>query len=888
MRSYHIPRFILLLALSSLLVGCAMFGGSKPVPMGEVRFHMEQGDNHLKEDNYDKAVESYTAAIKLNPKSKEAHRKLAEAHAKYDKNDLALEEFAKTIEIDSKYAYAYKYRGQIYNNQEKWEEAAKEFESALKIEPDDLYSLNRLGLIYRMLSRYQDARNVLQKAVALDPEMDDPESRDTHYYLGIVYSDEVKYDEAIAEFSKALEHFPEDAEIYNHLGAVYESLERYQAAAEQYRKTLEIDPEDEFASSRLEAFQQAGVVAIEIPPVEIVKDEAEDYIAAAPDPDEYPNAGAIVLLDKLSYELTDEGRARYTIHQIVKICNERGIAEFGEVSIPFNAISQNIAVNIARTILPDGTEVEAATDAYHDITPPGLAIYNLYSDVLYRIISMPALEPGAVMEYKVTVEDATGDEMSWILSGMAFQWFEPILNSKCVLRVPEGKEIKWKLYNSQIEPVITKDNDGRSTYVWISKNNPGLVPETAMPPMEEVIPFLTYSTAESWDDVYQWYRDLADPQEQADKAIKRKTAELVAGKATNEEKTKAIFEYVASKIRYVAIELGMSAYQPHPAIDVFKYKYGDCKDKVTLLITMLREVGIEAYPVLISPAPHRKVDEETPSVGQFSHVITAVSVNDDGYVWLDPTVSTCGYGDLPAGDQGRRGFVIGKDAGEFMDTPVYPPDANKVVSNSEIAIMEDGTIQGWEQTTANGQANMYLRSVYRLIRSDMRRDFLEGIFNQRYPGVQIADFSISDLQNLDTPVEVRVDFSCPEYVSNSGKTIVFSLPSEEFSEYAALVSTADRKYDLVLGYNMSVEKTLTLSLPEGYKVDSLPEDESVQSELGRFVRKYETDGNSTVKYFVSLEINTPVVPAASYGKLKNLLETAAREDRAHVVLTKHE
>ena len=565
LHSNNILRLISLFAISSLLVGCAFFGESKPVSMGEVRFYIEQGDNYIGADNYDKAIESYTAAIKVNPRSIDAHQKLAEAYAQHDKFDLALAEFAEILKIDKNYAYAHRYRGQIYNNQEKWEEAAKEFEAALKIEPDDLYTLNRLGLVYRMLSRFQDARDVLQKAVALDPEMDDPESRDTHYYLGVVYHDESKNEEAVAELRKTIEHFPNYKDAYNHLGATYENMDRYQAAVEQYRKVLELDPSDEFASSRLEALQQAGVITYEIKPVDIVKDDAADYISAVPDADEYPNAGAIILLDKLSYELTDEGRARYTIHQIVKINDERGVAEFGEVSIPFNATSQNIGVNIARTILPDGTEVEAAPDAYHDITPPGLAQYSLYSDVLYRIISMPALQPGAIMEYEVTIEDATGDEMSWILSGMAFQWVEPILTSKCALRVPAGKEIRWKLYNCEIEPVITVDNEGRSTYVWISKNNPGLVPEAAMPPMEEVIPFLIYSTAESWEDVYEWYKNLADPQEQAGKAIKRKTAELMVGKATNEEKAKVIFEFVASEIRYVAIELGMSAYQPHQA-----------------------------------------------------------------------------------------------------------------------------------------------------------------------------------------------------------------------------------------------------------------------------------------------------------------------------------
>lgn len=881
--------FILLSLIGSMMIGCAVLTSirSGPASAGEVRFYTQEGDRYLQEGNYSKAVESYSAAIKLDPKSIDARRKLGEAHANNGRVDLALEEFAKIIQIDPNYIHAYNFRGFLYNNQQKWAEAAGEFESALKVDPNNLYALNHLGLMYKMMSRFEDAKSTLKKAAEIDPEMDDPESKNTHNYLGLVYQDEGDYEAAEDEFRKALEHFPEDAETHSYLGAALENMQRYEDAAGEYYETLKADPENEFAISRLQELQKTGIIQNEIPSVDIVVDDVEQYISNAPDASEYPGAGAIILLDKLSYDATDKGLARYTIHQIVKVLNRRGIEEFGEIAIPYNAISQNIGINVARTILPDGTEVEVPFNAFHDITPPGLSDYNLYSDVMYKVISMPALQPGAILEYKVTLEDAGAiAENFWILGGMAFQWVEPVLVSKCIVRVPKSLTFKWKLYNHQIEPVITEDEIGRLTYIWISRNNPEIVPEIAMPPFEEVTPFLMFSTVGTWDEVYKWYKDLADPQEQADQAIKRKTAELVVEKAGNSEKTKAIFEFVASEIRYVAIELGQSAYQPHSAIDVFKYRYGDCKDKVTLLITMLREAGVDAYPVLISPAPHRSVDIEVPSIGQFSHVIAAVELEDGGYAWLDPTIDTCSYGDLPAGDQGREAFVIGRDKGEFIATPVYPSVKNKISSTSAITLMEDGSIRGWERTTAKGQTDMYLRSVYRLIRPDRLKGYMEIALNSRYPGLQVESVQMSDLDDLDAPVDLKVDFSCPDYGSNLGNMMTLPLPSEGFSAYAALVGSIERQYDFHLGYNMAVEKVLTLSIPEGYKVASLPRDESLVHELGTFERRYEELDDSTIKYSVSFKIDVPIIPAASYKNLKKLMEIAAREDRAQLVLVK--
>ena len=85
---------------------------------------------------------------------------------------------------------------------------------------------------------------------------------------------------------------------------------------------------------------------------------------------------------------------------------------------------------------------------------------------------------------------------------------------------------------------------------------------------------------------------------------------------------------------------------------------------------------------------------------------------------------------------------------------------------------------------------------------------------------------------------------------------------------------------------MAMEKVLTLSLPEGYKPASLPEDKKVEHEFGTFLRKYEEPDSSTVRYSVSLKIDAPVIPAASYPSFKKFVETAAREDRVQILLRK--
>ena len=955
----NLSRFVLFFIIILALSGCAVFGvgEKKPVLKHDAQFYIQEGDNYLNAENYDMAIESYSNALKKDAKSIETRRKLAEIYVKLGNTDLALQEFNNIIKINPKYIHAYNYKGFIYSDQGKWDLAIKEFESALKIDPNNLYTLGHLGLAYRMTGRTEDAKNVLLKAVELDPEMDDPESRNIHNYLGLVYKDEGRYDEAIAEYRKTLEHFPDDTKARNYIGEIYEAQNKYYEAVAEYNKTLKISPQDSYAKSRLEALQKAGINTFYVDSIEIVKDDPEYYIGNAPDVSQYPDAGAVMLLNKISYEVTDKGRLRYTIHWIVKIFNDRGIAEFGEIAVPFNSVYQNIGVNVARTILPDGTEVNAADDAYHDITLPGVADYNMYSDIMLKVVNMPALMPGAIIEFKATVEDAEdSDGKSWIWGGMDFQGLEPIQNAKCVLRVPKDKKINWKLSNCQIDPIITEE-EKTMTYIWIAKDMPAIFIEDAMPPLEEIVPNLFFTSDESWDNVYKWYKDLADPKEQLDalplfdisfdfqpdldngiisenliktfsdkginlsqnavlstdiegigwkivdgkdiytikkhesamtvydEIIEEKTQELVAGKESKEEKIRAIYEYVASQIRYVAIELGLGAYEPTSAIDVFTYKYGDCKDKTTLLIAMLRHIGVTAYQVLVSPAPSKSVNLAIPSIAQFSHVITAIPLDNGDYLWLDPTVSTCRFGDLPAGDQGRKVFVIDKDGGKFVNTPIFPPELNKIYSNGEITIAEDGTIKGWEKTIAKGQADMFLKSIYKLMKSNERRKLIESIINQRYPGAIVNEFTISDVSDLNVPMEVKIEFTCPKYLSDLGEIFILPLPSEDFSAYAGLVGGNDeRKYDFHLGYNMSIQKDLMISIPDNYKLVSLPKDVSIEHEFGTFIRKYEKTNDTSVKYTTSLTFKTPVISSSEYHNLKRMFETAAKEDKAQIIL----
>ena len=155
-------------------------------------------------------------------------------------------------------------------------------------------------------------------------------------------------------------------------------------------------------------------------------------------------------------------------------------------------------------------------------------------------------------------------------------------------------------HNQKIDlsPLITQAQDEK-IYTWAFQNIPQIEVEPNMPPEAEINPIILVSTYQSWDEIYKWWQELAKDRMLADKAISEKVTQLIQGKKNKEEIIRAIYNYCAQDIRYVGIEYGQAGYQPHYAGEIFKNKYGDCKDKAILFITMLKSAGFSAYPVLI-------------------------------------------------------------------------------------------------------------------------------------------------------------------------------------------------------------------------------------------------------------------------------------------------
>ena len=885
-----------LLSLLFLITGCTIFSkNSSPPPIVDPlvernrqwQEQVETGNDELKQGDLRAALVAYEAAIAIRPDASAVQHKIAEIYLRLEEYENARKAFVAFLALEPNNITALNYAGYISEKLIDYAAAAGYYERVLRVSVDNLYALNHLGLAYKQLERYDEAAEVLHKALSVDPKCERPESENLHNYLGLIYLEQGKLGEAIAELRESIRLFPKDTWAGEQLAALYEDQQRYFEAQLQYQRVLEIDPDNLLALTRLQALAQlnpGSVQVTDVPPVTLLNPDVEHIIANAPDASDYPDADTLVLFNHFSHDVLPTGQSRYTTHQVVKIFTERGIQRYGDIAIPYQPAAQNIGVNIARTIAVDGTVLQPPNEAFNDVTPPGLLSQNLYSDAMWKVISMVGLAPGVCIEYQVTLEDKVPGGETWITGGYNFQATEATLETSFVLQMPESWPIQWQVANDprpQDPDILHTEND-TVIYIWKYGETPALTLEGGMPHVNDIVPRLRYSSIKDWDSVYTWYKDLAKGRYTPDADIAAKVQQLIDNLMTEDAKIRAIYHFVATNIRYVGIELGQSAYQPSPATEVFQMQYGDCKDKTTLLISMLDLAGIKAYPVLLSVAPYERVDTTLPSLSQFNHMVTAIPTSPDTYIWLDPTSTTCSYGDIPYNTQGRTGFLISDTHGEFVETPVYPPESNRLVSTTELTLDNDGSVQGTLYIQTNGQYNLNTRWAYQQIHPNALKTTLATELSHQFPGIQVTWSDISDLNDLNVPVTINLGFHVENYGTWVGNDVLLPLPIDEFADYAETFANEQRTYSLDLGYPMQIEKAIRIQIPDGWAA-TLPKDIHHIIENAELTRQYKQVGN-VITYQLVFTLKNRIFPAAAYSAARSLFTALASEDGSHVLL----
>jgi len=694
-------------------------------------------------------------------------------------------------------------------------------------------------------------------------------------YLGIAYFYSFQSTESLEALLKAFK-LKEDAEVAFYIGKIFSEKNLYENAQEYLNKVKELAPKSNWATKANRLLEDINTSATGS--IEDLKDPLLTSALKKSTEKDFPQAGAVILARKIDYTVTPQNTIETKTREIIKVLNDRGKI-WGEVNINFDSTYEIVNVDFARTITPSGKLVEVGKKAMRILTP--WAGFPLYSNVKAMVISMPEVTAGSVLDYQYTVTSTqivTNNEFSEIFP---LSTIDPTIDYEINLRVPKDRSFEYKIIS--ISPKTEKifEEGEYKVYNWLFEDIPEIIDEPDMPPLTHITPILVFSSWKSWNNFYNWWYKLATPQMEATAEMKEKVNALTASALTPREKAADIFHYLISEVRYVGLEYGEGGYKPHKAEEIFMNKYGDCKDQAVLLATLLKEANIPAYLVLIGTKDYYPFISTMPMC-QFNHCIVMCEIDGEKF-WLDPTMDTCSFGDIPSGDQGREVLVFYPQGYKIEQTPVVPPQGNKTTSITNMKISPDLSIDVSVKENLLGFSNMSWRYYLKYKKPIERKTLLENLINSISPGAKLLDYKLSPLENLNIPLEIQMNFVAPEYVKKEGTLLLFKIPGIEMD--TGSLGQSQRVYPIYYWSTLDMEDKVEITLPEGYKVKFLPEDFKLENKYASYFHHYWQEEGKIMyeREFVRAGLEIPPQDYLSYKKFR---EAISRELEKLIILEK--
>ncbi|MGE5730109.1 MAG: DUF3857 domain-containing transglutaminase family protein, partial [Gemmatimonas sp.] len=397
---------------------------------------------------------------------------------------------------------------------------------------------------------------------------------------------------------------------------------------------------------------EAGAQAPRVTPAGDPSVKSDSIYALAVKASDYADQPYVYLLDDGIVRLEADGTGTRTYRQIVQILTPEAAERWGEQSFGYSTDREKLTLNWARVIKSDGTVISEKPVHEQESLAPVAMEAPVYSDEKLHRISLGGVAPGTIVDYSYTVQTLKPIIPRDFLTSWSVSTGRLTRRSRLIVDVPESLKPRIEeRHLSFARKEVTVG--GRRVYTWARSD----IPKPEVEPLAPDSSFgesVVVASAINWNEIAQWYAGLAKGRYSLTPQIEQALARTVAGSKTLEDSIRAVHRWVAQDFRYVSLSLGLAGFQPHPPSEVFANNYGDCKDKATFFVAMMKRIGVTAYPVLLSSGGG--VNRSLPSGYQFDHMIAAVD-RDGKRTYVDLTADIVPYGSLPPQEQGEFGLV---------------------------------------------------------------------------------------------------------------------------------------------------------------------------------------------------------------------------------------
>lgn len=602
------------------------------------------------------------------------------------------------------------------------------------------------------------------------------------------------------------------------------------------------------------------------------------------------SAGAETLFSVHHSILDSRGHWSKTSYYSLKINDINAARDYGRISIPYNNYYSNAKLEFANVFSKDGELKPVSEDAIQVRSVN--TTQDFYEDRNEIIFSLPQVEPGSIIEFQITKTTKVKAIDTVLTSSISPYWFQPLVakdgfradavkNFSYQLTVPPTIEMHTKVYGNLPDKPKLEKTDSQYSHTWKWENVPELTIEASMPPSYEFIPSITSSTDTQWEKIDTWTWNKIEPKLVKTSAIDGVISSLnIAGNATDQDKIKAVFAYLQTNIRYVFAHLGRGGYEPHFPDEIINDKYGDCKDQTVLALALFKELGIDAYPLLVETLRQGKSDTSLVEL-IFDHMmvwIPATKTHEE--IWMDTTGD---YGLFPGASayiQGQPAMIVNGKGGKLIQVNMDSQenlahlDLNYTVNEDlniivDVEMLYKGAIEqnmrNWWQHDNNRDTT--LKQTFTMIFEDKGQYKLssevlnaENIYE---PFKIVGQFKFDALKNQDTPI-------------NLGVSVIQLI--RVFGINSGLQIPKTRKNRYVTALPIKTKLTAKFEAPKNYRSALIQSAENFSRPYFEVQQKIESKGNI---FFVEINTHQPPLNLSSveyenyYNDMLKLGDTGA-------------
>jgi lipoprotein NlpI/transglutaminase-like putative cysteine protease len=507
----------------------------------------------------------------------------------------------------------------------------------------------------------------------------------------------------------------------------------------------------------------------------------------------------------------------------------------GLLAIPFVPHYHKLKLHAVR-ILRGGESLDRTTSlAVRFLQREAGLEQGIYSGEVTASILVSDLRVGDTIEYAYTRIGQNPVFDGKFVDAVHWDQGHPTLHRRVAISHPADRGISWRLIGQNRTKTLTpaeSKQDGMRKLVLEERSIPKINLEPSTPPEYDAFRWLQLSEFPRWDDVAGWADALFRYNGELNEELREVVARLRT-MATAEERVAGALEFVQSEIRYFSVSLGESSHRPTRPEVVLKQRYGDCKDKSLLLLTLLAALGIEVKPVLLEAGSQRRLDEVLPSPLIFNHAIVQVSVGGRVF-YLDPT-RLAQHGKLSQMGQAHENahvLVVTPRGGQLAT--IASPNIRHLSHND---VQETVSLPKFE-----GDAQLKVRQVWhgvaaeimRLYYARMPRDQIikaaGNAVEQRYPGARLlGEPNIQD-DRRDNAITVTASYAVPKLATEREGYWIVRYALSNMKGALAGPPAATRASPLLLpAFPYDARYTFEAKLPEAVRVVTDPQAKSVRN-----------------------------------------------------------